>query len=135
MDGILSVSKAVKDGMIKKIGNSSHFIVHYLGVAKEKISNYNLRNELAITKDELVFTSIGFDIDVKGFDLLAQAISILKKENSLPPFKVIIIGLCESEHEKFQKIIEELQVKDDFISDNYVTFAPCIFKVLMNRRP
>ena len=116
LDGILSVSKAVKDGMIKKIGNSSHFIVHYLGVAKEKVSNYNLRNELAITKDELVFTSIGFDIDVKGFDLLAQAISILKKENSLPPFKVIIIGLCESEHEKFQKIIEELQVKDDFIS-------------------
>ena len=116
LDGVLSVSKVVRDSMIKKIGNNGHFIIHYLGVAKGKISNYNLRNELAISEDKLVITSIGFDIDVKGFDLLAQAISILKRENSLPPFKVIVIGLCESEHEKFQKIVEELQVKDDFIS-------------------
>lgn len=116
LDGVLSVSKAVRDGMIKRIGNSNHFIVHYLGVAKGKISSYNLRNELVITEDELVITSIGFDIDVKGFDLLAQAISILKRENSLPPFKVIVIGLCESEHEKLQKIVEDLRIKDDFIS-------------------
>lgn len=116
LDLVIFVSKAVQEKLIAKIGNSKKFIVSYLGVSKGKILNPNLKNDLKIPTNTLILTSIGFDITVKGFDILAKAIMLVKEENALPPFKIIVIGLNESENLKFQTILKEQNVINDFVS-------------------
>jgi len=116
LDLVISVSKGVQKNLIAKIGNSKKFIVSYLGVSKSKIFNLDLKKKLNISADTLVLTSIGFDIDVKGFDVLAQAIRLVKEEKNLPYFKIIIIGLNEYENLKFQSILKEQGVVNYFIS-------------------
>lgn len=116
LDLIISVSKGVQEMLIEKIGNSKKFIVSYLGVSKGKILNPNLKKDLKIPANTLILTSIGFDVNVKGFDILAKAVKLVKEENTLPPFKIIIIGLNESENLKFQTFLKEQDVTNDFIS-------------------
>ncbi len=128
MDCVTLVSNGVKQGLIKKIGDSQNFIVHYLGVSKKKIQNHKLRDNLHIPADDLVVTSIGFDIDVKGFDLLAQAVACLKDESIR--LKVIIIGLGEEENYKYQQILSKFNVEDTILSvgirndvDDFLSFT------------
>lgn len=116
LDLVISVSKGVQKKLIAKIGNSKNFIVSYLGVSKGNVINPNLKEDLKIQNNLLVLTSIGFDIDVKGFDVLAKAIKLIKREKTLPSFKIIVIGLNESENLKFQTILKEQDVVNDFIS-------------------
>lgn len=116
LDLVISVSKGVQEKLIAKIGNSKKFIVSYFGVSKGKILNPNLKKDLHIPTSTLTLTSIGFDIDVKGFDILAKAIKLIKEENTIPPFKIIIIGLNETENLKFKTILKEQGVTNDFIS-------------------
>lgn len=116
LDWVISVSYGVKRKLVETIGNDEHFIVKYLGVAKSEIRNLALRENLNIGNDEIVITSIGFDINCKGFDLLAKAVSNLKNGTDIPKFKIIIIGLDESEEKKLQKIISDLQVQNYFLS-------------------
>lgn len=114
LDCVTCVSNGVKQGLIKKIGDNKHYIVHYLGVSKRGIKNYQLRTELGIQPDENVVTSIGFDIDVKGFDLLVQAVSSLKDKQLR--FKVVIIGLCKEENRKLQHLLHSYNVEDCILS-------------------
>lgn len=116
LDLVISVSRGVQENLTAEIGNSKKFIVSYLGVSKGKIFNPNLKKDLKIPANTLILTSIGFDINVKGFDILAKAIKLVKDENTLPPFKIIIIGLNESENLKFQTFLNEQDVTNDFIS-------------------
>jgi glycosyltransferase involved in cell wall biosynthesis len=116
LDCVTCVSNGVRQGLIKKIGDSKHYIVHYLGVSKRGIKNYQLRNELQIGLDELVITSIGFDIEVKGFDLLAKSVSELRTMHGIPKFKVIIIGLSKQENCKYQEILHKYGVEDCILS-------------------
>lgn len=118
LDVVISVSKGVQEKLIAKIGNSKKFIVSYLGVSKGKVLNPNLKEDLNISDNTLVLTSIGFNIDVKGFDILAKAIKLIKegKNEKLPSFKIIIIGLNESENIRFQAILKEQDIVNDFIS-------------------
>lgn len=113
---VIPVSEGVKGKLIKVIGNSKKIISSYLGVSKGKINNTRLKGDLKILNSTLVLTSIGFDIDVKGFDILVQSIKLLKKEVGLPLFKIIIIGLNKSENLKFQTIVKAEGVADYFIS-------------------
>ncbi len=116
LDLVISVCKGVQEKLIAKIGNSKKFIVSYLGVSKGEVFNLNLKKDLKIPDNTLVLTSIGFDVDVKGFDILAQAVKLIKEEIILPPFKIIVIGLSESENLKFQTILKEQNVISDFVS-------------------
>lgn len=116
LDLVISVSNGVQEKLIAKIGNSKKFIVSYLGVSKGEALNLNLKKDLKIPDNTLVLTSIGFDVDVKGFDILAQAVKLVKEEIILPPFKIIIIGLSESENLKFQTILKEQNVINNFVS-------------------
>ncbi len=106
-DCVTCVSAGVKRDLVKKIGDNNHYLVCYLGVSKREIKNHLLRNELGIRPEELVITSIGFDIDVKGFDLLVKAVAELKNKQDIPQFKVVIIGLGEQENSKFKEILRQ----------------------------
>lgn len=130
LDLVVSVSKGVKENLIAQIGNSKKFIVSYLGVSKRIIQNRKLKNDLNISNDYIVLTSIGFDINVKGFDVLVHSVKLLKEEFQLPQYKIIIIGLNESENLKFYKILNEQNVEDKFISvgirndvDDFLSFT------------
>lgn len=130
MDYVLSVSEGVRKGLIEKIGNKKHYIVHYLGVAKKNVKNPNLRNSLHISQDELVITSIGFNVKVKGFDLLIHSIYELKKETNIPKFKVIVIGLGEDENSILWKNIYYYGLENEIISvgirndiDDFLSFT------------
>lgn len=114
LDCVTCVSNGVKQGLINKIGDNKHYIVHYWGVSKRNIKNYQLRTELGIPSDENVVTSIGFDIDVKGFDLLVQAVSYLKDKRLR--FKIVIIGLCKEENCKLQHLLHYYNVEDYILS-------------------
>lgn len=116
LDCVTCVSDGVRQGLVKNIGDSNHYIVHYLGVSKREIKNHQLRNELGIEPGELVITSIGFDIEVKGFDLLAKAVSELRVKQGIPQFKVVIIGLGKQENCKFQEILHRYGVEDCILS-------------------
>lgn len=116
LDCVTCVSDGVRKGLVKNIGDSSHYIVHYLGVSKREIKNYQLRNELQIGFDELVISSIGFDIEVKGFDVLAKAVSELRTIHGIPKFKVVIIGLGKQENRRYQEILHQYGVEDCILS-------------------
>lgn len=116
LDLVISVSEGVKEKLVYKIGNSKRFVVSYLGVSRGKIYNINLKTDLNIPNKTLVLTAIGFDVDVKGFDIIAKSVKRIKEEMRYPQFKIVIIGLNESENMKFQNIINELGVADFFIS-------------------
>lgn len=131
LDLVISVSYRVQNQIKKLFGDSDKFIVSYLGCEKRYYtSKRDILKELNIS-DSLIISSIGFDIDVKGFDILAQAVKHLISTNpNLPKFRILIIGLNDSEEAKFNAITEDLKVSDYFISigivndiDNYLMYT------------
>lgn len=131
LDLVISVSNGVQNRLKRLLGDSDKFIVSYLGCEKRRYkSERNILEELNIS-DYLIISSIGFDIDVKGFDILAKAVRHLISTNSdLPKFKILIIGLNESEEAKFKVITKGLNVDGYFIStgivndiDNYLKYT------------
>lgn len=76
---ILCVSQGVKIGLENIIGKQGKIQTFYLGVKEHKVGNTNLRNYLNIASDAIVTTSIGFNIQIKGFDILLQSVKILRE--------------------------------------------------------
>ena len=116
LDLVISVSEGVRNGLISKVGYNKKFVVSYLGVEKGNIVNKNLRTSLNLSLKDKIITSIGWDIDIKGFDVLVKAISSLKAKCIVPSFKVIVIGLSTEEDSKFQTIIRQHGVEELFLS-------------------
>ena len=116
LDLIVCVSEGVKSQFIEKFNYTQKTIVSYLGVEKKQLIEDNLKVKLNINNDDAVLTSIGFDIYVKGYDILAKAIKKLKNINGIPPFKVLIIGLSKNEEERFDEILKRLEITDSVIS-------------------
>lgn len=115
----LCVSEGVKKGMIDKVGYSSRNEVLYLGVQKKPIINPNLRDTLNIPKSTVVLTSIGFNIQIKGYDILIKSIQNLIQERRLrKSMKVLIIGIRHNseENSKLQKLVQDAGLTDIIIS-------------------
>ena len=88
----LCVSCGVKKEMIEGVGFSSKSEVLYLGVRKKKIVNPNLKKTLDIPKGVVVLTTIGFNIRIKGFDILVKSIQSLMDSNRLKN-DIIVLSL------------------------------------------
>ena len=83
--------------MIEGVGFSSKSEVLYLGVRKKKIVNPNLKKTLDIPKGVVVLTTIGFNIRIKGFDILVKSIQSLMDSNRLKnDIIVLVIGISEN---------------------------------------
>ena len=83
--------------MIEGVGFSSKSEVLYLGVRKKKIVNPNLKKTLDIPKGVVVLTTIGFNIRIKGFDILVRSIQSLMDSNRLKnDIIVLVIGISEN---------------------------------------
>ena len=83
--------------MIEGVGFSSKSEVLYLGVRKKKIVNPNLKKTLDIPKGVVVLTTIGFNIRIKGFDILVKSIQSLMDYNRIKnDIIVLVIGISEN---------------------------------------
>lgn len=83
--------------MIEGVVFSSKSEVLYLGVRKKKIVNPNLKKTLDIPKGVVVLTTIGFNIRIKGFDILVKSIQSLMDSNRLKnDIIVLVIGISEN---------------------------------------
>lgn len=114
-DLIICVSEGVRQGFIKKY-KSHKVTVSYLGVRRRQLLGLDLRKKLNIDEDIVVLTSVGFDVKVKGYDILAEAVMELNKKKSIPNYKILLIGLSQSEEESLDRILKKLEIEDYFIS-------------------
>lgn len=113
---IICVSEGVKAGFIKEFSNDDKVVVSYLGVRKSGVLDTELKQKLNIDENAIVLTSIGFDIEVKGYDILAESVSELTQMGDLPNYKILLIGLSKAEEERLLKILEKLEIEQYFIS-------------------
>lgn len=114
---VLAVSKGVKKGLEQKLGKNPKIEVSYLGVKQPTaIADPQLKKEFGIPDDCIVLSAIGFDINIKGYDILAQSVKLLSNNSTLPTFKILIIGLSEEEEKKFSHIIQDLDIARYFTS-------------------
>ena len=69
----------------------------YTGSPEKKIVNPNLKKTLDIPKGVVVLTTIGFNIRIKGFDILVKSIQSLMDSNRLKnDIIVLVIGISEN---------------------------------------
>ena len=114
-DLIICVSEGVRQGFINSY-ESQKVVVSYLGVKKRKLLETELKDRLNIKEDTVVLTSVGFDVNVKGYDILAEAVLNLNKNGGVQNYKILLIGLSQSEEDALNRILKELGVNDYFIS-------------------
>lgn len=76
-----------------------------------------IRTKLEISTETFLFGFFGRFMQLKGFDLLIDAVDALKNNSELPPFKVLAVG--SGDYLPFyQKVIRERQL------DEYFVFIP-----------
>ena len=113
----MCVSKGVKTGLENILGKRDNIQLHYLGVNEHEVSNPNLRHDLNIAPDAIVTTAIGFNIQIKGFDILLQSIKILKDRVIIRETdKFLIVGVSGDEEEKLLALARNYNVENNIIS-------------------
>ena len=106
-DQIIAVSSGVYDGFIQLFGAKYNIIVSYLGVQRGQVKHNNLREMLNIKPNTVVITSIGWDIHIKGYDVLLESIVRLVDAGIRNDFILILIGLPEKEEKALKVLIAE----------------------------
>ena len=82
----------------------------YYDCRKKKIVNPNLKKTLDIPKGVVVLTTIGFNIRIKGFDILVKSIQSLMDSNRLKnDIIVLVIGISENSEDsnRLRQLIAE----------------------------
>lgn len=99
------------------IGKQGKIQTFYLGVKEHKVGNTNLRNYLNIASDAIVTTSIGFNIQIKGFDILLQSVKILRERGIIRETdKFLIVGVSGDEEEKLLTLARSYDLESNIIS-------------------
>ena len=100
---IIAVSNGVRL-QIAKIYDRKKLVTSYLGVKCDTSrSKEDARSILGLPNNRLIFTTIGFDIRIKGLDVLVDAIDVmvkgLRRYLTPPPFGIPFCG-CRPFREK-----------------------------------
>ena len=113
---IIAVSKGVQKE-IAAFYDSKKLITSYLGVKCDVSKTKDkARQILGIPKNCIVLTTIGFDVTIKGFDVLADAVESLVKKTTLPLFIVNVVGLNSVRSAKFLDIVRSKNLESYFVS-------------------
>lgn len=114
---IIAVSKGVQKE-IAAFYDSKKLITSYLGVKCDVSETKDeARQILGIPKNCIVLTTIGFDVTIKGFDVLVDAVELLTKERlSIPAFIVNVVGLDSVRSAKFLDIVRGKNMESYFVS-------------------
>lgn len=112
---IIAVSKGVQKE-IAAFYDSKKLITSYLGVKCDVSETKDeARQILGIPKNCIVLTTIGFDVTIKGFDVLADAVESLVKKTT-PLFIVNVVGLNSVRSAKFLDIVRSKNLESYFVS-------------------
>ena len=111
VDGIITNSKSIQKAYNDfPWMNKKKTTVIYNGLKlRDTIDSYDLRKKWGIRKDNLVFVAAGRLTHQKGFDLLIEAVSKLKK--SPRPFSILIAGTGK-DRDQLTNQIEKNQLVD-----------------------
>lgn len=113
---IIAVSKGVQKE-IAAFYDSKKLITSYLGVKCDVSETKDeARQILGIPKNCIVLTTIGFDVTIKGFDVLADAVESLVKKTTPPLFIVNVVGLNSVRSAKFLDIVRNKNLESYFVS-------------------
>lgn len=113
---IIAVSKGVQKE-IAAFYDSKKLITSYLGVKCDVSETKDeARQILGIPKNCIVLTTIGFDVTIKGFDVLADAVESLVKKTTPPLFIVNVVGLNSVRSAKFLDIVRSKNLESYFVS-------------------
>ena len=113
---IIAVSKGVQKE-IAAFYDSKKLITSYLGVKCDVSKTKDeARQILGIPKDCIVLTTIGFDVTIKGFDVLVDAVESLVKKTTPPLFVVNVVGLNGVRSAKFLDIVRSKNLESYFVS-------------------
>lgn len=113
---IIAVSKGVQKE-IAAFYDSKKLITSYLGVKCDVSKTKDkARQILGIPKNCIVLTTIGFDVTIKGFDVLADAVESLVKKTTPPLFIVNVVGLNSVRSAKFLDIVRSKNLESYFVS-------------------
>lgn len=116
LDQIVAVSSGVCEGFKKLYGSNFSVEVSYLGVNSAPVKNEHLKAHLNIPDNTLVITSIGWDIHIKGYDLLLHALSCLIKGGFNDNLVLIIVGLPEEEEKALKTLISQYKLEERCLS-------------------
>ena len=113
---IIAVSKGVRKE-IAAFYDSEKLITSYLGVKCDVSETKDeARQILGIPKNCIVLTTIGFDVTIKGFDVLVDAVESLVKKTTPPLFVVNVVGLDSVRSAKFLDIVRSENLESYFVS-------------------
>ena len=113
---IIAVSKGVQKE-IAAFYDSKKLITSYLGVKCDVSETKDeARQILGIPKNCIVLTTIGFDVTIKGFDVLVDAVAQMVNKFTPPLFIVNVVGLSKAREEQFMGIVREKHVESYFMS-------------------
>ena len=113
---IIAVSKGVQKE-VAAFYDSKKLITSYLGVKCDVSKTKDkARQILGIPKNCIVLTTIGFDVTIKGFDVLADAVESLVKKTTPPLFIVNVVGLNSVRSAKFLDIVRSKNLESYFVS-------------------
>ena len=103
----------------------------------EKIEQKLARKNIGIEADEKIILFFGIIRKYKGLDILLDALALLKKEDAVTPFKVLIAGEFYEDRKPFDEQVTRLGLEDmlilrtDFIPDNEVRNFFCAADVVI----
>ena len=101
---VVCVSEAVKQSVIKKIGDTKNLIVKYNPINVNKILNLSCQEtEITKPKNKILFVSVGRLCSEKNYSELIKAVSKIENKNS---FELWIIG-DGPEKDSVEQIINE----------------------------
>jgi len=132
VDAFITMSEKVMNDLRKFTQKPAKKVVHPLyDNFGEKIDKAKAREYLNINPDQTIILFFGFIRKYKGLDLLLEAMSILKNQNTNSKFripKLLIAGEFYEDRKIYDNLInrlniaDELILKTDFITDSEVKY-------------
>lgn len=104
---VLAISNKVRDELIDSVGFKEKIDTVYAPVDFErfaKTADNGVRNELKLKSSDIVITSVGHAVSVKGWDIAIKAFAQVSKQ--IPEARLLLVG--DSTSSKFQNQLERL---------------------------
>ncbi|MCP4609800.1 MAG: glycosyltransferase family 4 protein [Planctomycetes bacterium] len=115
---VLARSRAVRDELIASGATPSKIMITPVDVDITRYSNTSvsdLRSEMGYSKSNLIITTIGHAVPVKGWDILLSSFEDIARQK--PEAKLLFVGSISSSHEiTFAQSLQD-QVKHNGLSD------------------
>ncbi len=122
---IVTVSKQI-ESVSKSNWPKSTIKTIYLGIEHKEIEREVARNEMSISNNTMIITTISNFNKIKGLDILCHAVKYLVDNHKMNNVMVYIIGQPKSEVQELKILIEQMSidqyVKMEGIKNNVPTY-------------